>query len=47
MVGQHRRPRYLLDALERGETVAVPWWKVPSEFLPRDHVETIVVDPGM
>ena len=47
VVGQHRRPRYLLDALERGETVAVPFYRVPSEFRPRGHGETIVVDPGM
>lgn len=47
VVGQRRRPRHLLDALEAGETVAVPYWRVPSGFLPRDHGETIVVDPGM
>ncbi|MFW3123287.1 hypothetical protein MMAG44476_36436 [Mycolicibacterium mageritense DSM 44476 = CIP 104973] len=47
VVGAMRRPRHLLDALEAGETVRVPWWKVPSGFLPSDHGETVVVTPDM
>lgn len=47
VIGTFRRPRHFLDALEAGETVEAPWWKVPLEFRPRDHGETIVVHPGM
>lgn len=47
VVGQHRRPRHLLDALEAGETVTVPFYRVPSEFRPWDDGETVVVSSEM
>lgn len=47
MVGQIRRPRFLLDALEAGETVEVSIWRVPVHMRPPGHGETLVVDPSM
>jgi len=42
-----RRPRYLLDALEAGETVEVPVWRVPVELRPSGCGSTLVVTPDM
>lgn len=39
------RPRLLLAALERRETVTVPWWRVPSELRPSGRLVTVT--PGM
>lgn len=47
VVGTMRRPRHLLDALEAGEVVTVPFWKVPIEYRPADCGSTLVVDPSM
>lgn len=47
VVGQMRRPRLLLDALEAGEMVAVPAWRVPMSLRPPRCGETIVVTPEM
>ncbi|MBX7455490.1 hypothetical protein GR927_46550 [Mycolicibacterium sp. 3033] len=47
VVGQMRRPRYLLDALEAGETVTVPIWRVPMHLRPPRCGETLVVTPDM
>ncbi|WP_443189604.1 hypothetical protein [Mycobacterium sp. 4D054] len=45
--GHLHRPRYLLDALEAGETVTVPWWKVPAYMRPPGCGDTLTVDPSM
>jgi len=45
--GRMGRPRYLLEALERGEAVKVPAWKVPVELRPPGCADTLVVTPDM
>ncbi|MCG7583682.1 hypothetical protein [Mycolicibacterium sp. OfavD-34-C] len=45
--GHLHRPRYLLDALEAGEAVTVPIWRVPVSLRPPGCGETVVVDPSM
>lgn len=47
IVGEMRRPRHLLDALEAGETVTVEAWWVPVEVRPPDCGPTLVVSPEM
>ena len=47
VVGQMRRPRFLLDALEADETVEVPMWRVPVHMRPPGCGDTLVVDPSM
>ena len=45
--GHLHRPRYLLDALEAGKTVTVPWWKVPVALRPAGCGDTLAVDRSM
>lgn len=47
VVGQMRRPRHLLDALENGEVVEVAVWKVPFHLRPPGYGPTLVVTPAM
>jgi hypothetical protein len=47
LVGTMRRPRHLLDALEAGSVVTVPFWKVPFEYRPPDCGSALVVEPSM
>jgi hypothetical protein len=47
VVGNMRRPRYLLDQLEAGETVEVSVSKVPWELRPPGCGERIIVTSDM
>ena len=41
------RPRLLLEALQAGEPVTVPVWKVPAELRPPGCAATVVVSQDM
>jgi len=45
--GRLHRPRYLLEALEAGERVEVPLWRVPVHLRPPNCGPTLLVDPSM
>lgn len=47
VVGTVRRPTFLLDALEAGETVTVSSWRVPVHMRTPGCGGTLVIDPGM
>ena len=47
VVGTMRRPRYLLDALEAGETVEVEFWRVPIGMRPPGSGDSVVVTRDM
>jgi hypothetical protein len=41
------RPRLLLQALEHGETVTVPWWRVKSQYRPPGSGRQVTVTRAM